>query len=43
MVYRLFRAIAMLDSGVICRVCGDGVSRRDQFGISESVCTACRS
>lgn len=43
MIYRLFRAMAMLDSGIVCRACGDGVARRDELGISESVCTACRA
>ena len=42
-IYRLFRAMAMLDSGIVCRTCGEGVARKDELGMSESVCAACRS
>ena len=39
-IYRLFRAMAMLDSGIVCRTCGEGVARKDELGMSESVCAA---
>jgi hypothetical protein len=43
MLYRLFRAMAMLDSGSVCRRCGEGIARSDHFGVSESVCAPCRA
>ena len=42
MIYKLFRAMAMLDSGIFCRRCGEPVARRDEFGASEGVCATCR-
>lgn len=42
MIYRLLRAMAMLESGIVCRACGNGVARKDELGISEAVCSACR-
>jgi hypothetical protein len=42
MIYRLFRAMAMLDSGIVCRSCGNDVARKDELGISEAVCASCR-
>jgi hypothetical protein len=29
-------------SGRWCRVCGLGIARGDEFGLSEGVCSACR-
>jgi hypothetical protein len=43
MIYRLFRAMAMLDSGIVCRACGNDVARKDELGMSESVCAGCRA
>jgi hypothetical protein len=42
MIYKLFRAMALLDSGVPCRRCGEGIERDDEFGLAEGVCSPCR-
>lgn len=42
MPYKLFRAIAMLESGRDCRRCGEAIAPSDAFGVSEGVCAACR-
>lgn len=42
MINKFFRAIAMLDSGLPCRTCGQGIARDDEFGLSEGVCAPCR-
>jgi hypothetical protein len=42
MLTKLFRAMAMLDSGLSCRSCGQGIKRDDEFGLSEGVCEPCR-
>jgi hypothetical protein len=42
MIHRLLRVIAMLDSGIPCRTCGQGIQREDEFGRSEGVCAPCR-
>ena len=42
MLDRLFKAMAMLDNGVLCRSCGEAVHRHDHVGLSESVCRNCR-
>jgi hypothetical protein len=42
MITKLFRVIAMLDSGLPCRTCGQGIARGDEFGLSEGVCAPCR-
>jgi hypothetical protein len=42
MFNRFLRAIAMLDSGLPCRTCGEGIKRDDEFGLSEGVCAPCR-
>jgi hypothetical protein len=42
MINKLLGAIAMLDSGLPCRTCGQGIERGDEFGLSEGVCAPCR-
>ncbi len=42
MLNRLFKAMAMLQEGIVCRNCGNGIGRHDQFGLSESICPNCR-
>jgi hypothetical protein len=42
MIYKLFRAMALLDSAVQCRTCGQGIERKDEFGLAEGVCEPCR-
>jgi hypothetical protein len=41
-VYRLFRALAGLESGYWCRSCGEAIRAADPFGTSEGVCRPCR-
>jgi hypothetical protein len=43
MFWRLFRSLAGGESGRWCRTCGESISPRDPFGISESVCPPCRA
>ena len=43
MLNRLFKAMAMLQEGIACRNCGEGVGRHDHFGLSESICANCRA
>jgi hypothetical protein len=40
--FRLFRAFAMLESGLVCRSCGEVIVPADQLGLSEGVCAPCR-
>jgi len=40
--FRLFRAFAMLESGLTCRRCGEGIVPADHHGLSEGVCAPCR-
>jgi hypothetical protein len=40
--YKLLRALAGFETGRECRVCGDAISRKDDFGLSEGVCGPCR-
>lgn len=42
MVYKLFNAFVGRVSGVWCRRCGESITPRDSFGVSEGVCAACR-
>ncbi len=42
MLNRLLKEMAMLDSAVLCRICGQAVHRHDHLGLSESVCGTCR-
>jgi hypothetical protein len=42
-VWRLFRAMAGIESGRCCRSCGESILRDDYFGLSEGVCRACRA
>jgi len=42
MMYALLRSLFSLESGRRCRVCGEGVSPADEFGVSEGVCRGCR-
>jgi hypothetical protein len=42
-VYRLFRAMAGVESGRCCRTCGESILREDRFGLSEGVCSPCRA
>jgi formylmethanofuran dehydrogenase subunit E len=42
MLNRLFKAMAMIQEGISCRRCGEGISRHDHFGLSESTCRSCR-
>jgi hypothetical protein len=39
---KLLKALAGLEAGRECRVCGDAISRKDDFGLSEGVCAPCR-
>jgi hypothetical protein len=41
--FRLFRAFAMLETGLDCRRCGEAIVPSDHHGLSEGVCPACRS
>jgi hypothetical protein len=41
-IYSTFRALVGLESGRSCRSCSEGIPRKDAFGLSESVCRACR-
>ena len=41
-IYSTFRALVGLESGRWCRRCCEGIPRSDAFGLSESVCRACR-
>jgi hypothetical protein len=40
--YRFLRALAGLEAGRDCRVCGDAISPKDLFGLGEGVCEPCR-
>jgi hypothetical protein len=40
--WRFFRSLAGDESGRWCRRCGESISPRDAFGLSESVCPPCR-
>ena len=42
MVYKVLRALAGLESGRECRVCGETIRPKDLFGLGEGVCQACR-
>lgn len=41
-IYRMIRAMAGIETGRNCRTCGEPIERRDRFGMSEGVCSACR-
>ena len=41
-IYKLFQSFAGAETGRNCRSCGEAINRRDAFGMSESVCIACR-
>jgi hypothetical protein len=41
-VWSVLRALTGFESGRACRRCSESISARDQFGISEGVCTPCR-
>ncbi len=41
-IYKLFRAVAGLESGRNCSKCLEPIHPRDAFGLSESVCHPCR-
>lgn len=43
MVYRFFLALADRYTGSECRRCGDGLRASDPFGVSERVCSSCRT
>ena len=43
MLNRLFKAMAMLQEGIACRNCGEGIGRHDHVGLSESICRSCRA
>lgn len=42
MIYDLFRALVRIETGRSCRRCTESIPPRDQFGLSEAVCAACR-
>jgi hypothetical protein len=41
-IYSTLRALVGLESGRSCRRCSVSIPRDDAFGLSESVCRACR-
>jgi hypothetical protein len=41
-IWRVFRALAGLESGSWCRRCTESIHAADPFGISEGVCRGCR-
>jgi hypothetical protein len=41
-IYTTFRALVGLESGRWCRRCCEAIPPSDAFGLSESVCRACR-
>jgi hypothetical protein len=41
-IYGTLRALVGLESGRWCRRCCEVIPRSDEFGLSESVCRACR-
>jgi hypothetical protein len=41
--FKLFRALAGVESGRCCRTCGESIMRGDPFGMSEGVCRPCRA
>ena len=41
-VWKVFRAMAGLESGRWCRRCSESILAEDRFGMSEGVCRACR-
>lgn len=41
-VWNVLRAMSGLETGRVCRRCGDGMCTDDHFGMSEGVCRACR-
>jgi hypothetical protein len=43
MIYRLIRAFLGQEAGACCRSCRDPIPSSDEFGLSEGVCSACRS
>lgn len=42
MIYKLIRTLASLEAGRDCRRCTEPIVPRDQFGLSEGVCSSCR-
>lgn len=39
----LVRSLAGPQSGQLCRICSEQILRKDHFGLSEGVCSACRA
>jgi hypothetical protein len=42
MIYNLLRALVKIETGRSCRRCSQPIGARDEFGMSEAVCPACR-
>lgn len=42
-IWKMIRAFAGTEGGLVCRVCGESIARSDGFGTSEGVCGPCRA
>jgi hypothetical protein len=42
-VWSVLRALTGVEHGRCCRNCGEPILRKDLFGMSEGVCSACRT